>query len=369
MVEPVKSRERAAAWRPWTAAGRRPVPQWLGHWPVSFWPAPAQQLRAWALAETGPGRLVPWLPVAFGFGIVVYFTAEREPALWAALTLLAGAVAAAVALRGTGRSLSRRAWPCRDRGRLRNRDRQDARASRIRCLRRRPGTPTSPASSKCARSASAPTASSCACTRIAGPRLNETLERVRVSVRKGTAPPVGSFVEFKARLSPPLAPLRPGGYDFARDLYFQGIGASGFVLGRIRAGRSRTRRRARGCAMPPSSTACARRSTTRIRAVVPGDAGAIASALITGKRDAISAPVNDAMYVSGLGHVLSISGYHMAVVAGVVFFVLRAPFALMPAFAGRHPDQEMGGRSRRCARRRSICCCRAPRSRPSAPSS
>src|SRR4029077_16320764 len=54
--------------------------------------------------------------------------------------------------------------------------------------------------------------------RISGPRLNEALERVRVSVRKGTAPAVGSFVEFKARLSPPLEPLRPGGYDFAGDM-------------------------------------------------------------------------------------------------------------------------------------------------------
>ncbi len=59
-------------------------------------------------------------------------------------------------------------------------------------------------------------------------------ERVRVAVRKGTAPAVGSFVAFKAHLSPPLQPLRPGGYDFARDMYFQRIGASGFVLGAIR---------------------------------------------------------------------------------------------------------------------------------------
>jgi hypothetical protein len=43
----------------------------------------------------------------------------------------------------------------------------------------------------------------------------------------------------------------------------------------------------------------------RIRAVVPGDKGAIAAALITGKRDAISAPVNEAMYISSLAHVLS----------------------------------------------------------------
>ncbi len=172
--------------------------------------------------------------------------------------------------------------------------------------------------------------------RISAPRLNEALERVRVSVRKGTAPAVGSFVSFKARLSPPLEPLRPGGYDFARDLYFQRIGASGFVLGRIQT------------AEPPRAPSLWLRYATaidgmretidkRIRAVIPGDRGAIASALITGKRDAISTPVNEAMYISSLAHVLSISGYHMVVVAGIVFFVLRALFALMPAFASRYP--------------------------------
>ena len=43
------------------------------------------------------------------------------------------------------------------------------------------------------------------------------------------------------------------------------------------------------------------------------------------------------MYVSSLAHVLSISGYHMAVVAGVVFFVLRALLALIPGLASRRP--------------------------------
>ena len=47
----------------------------------------------------------------------------------------------------------------------------------------------------------------------------------------------------------------------------------------------------------------------RMRAIIAGDNGSIASALITGKRDAISTPVNDAMYISSLAHVLSISGY------------------------------------------------------------
>jgi competence protein ComEC len=32
----------------------------------------------------------------------------------------------------------------------------------------------------------------------------------------------------KARLNPPASPFRPGGYDLARDLYFQKIGANKF---------------------------------------------------------------------------------------------------------------------------------------------
>jgi competence protein ComEC len=56
-----------------------------------------------------------------------------------------------------------------------------------------------------------------------GARLTERPERIRLTVRKGRAPAVGSFVAMKARINPPTSPLRPGGYDLARDLYFQGI--------------------------------------------------------------------------------------------------------------------------------------------------
>ena len=164
-----------------------------------------------------------------------------------------------------------------------------------------------------------------------------------------------------ARLQPPLAPLRPGSYDFGRDMYFQGIGASGFVLGTIKAKE------------PPAAGGLSLRYAAfmqgvrdaidaRIRNVLEGDNRAIATALLTGRRDAISERVNDAMFISGLGHVLSISGYHMAVVAGVVFFAVRALLALIPAaFRSRN-----GRPRRRWSRPPSISCCPAPRSRPSA---
>ena len=77
----------------------------------------------------------------------------------------------------------------------------------------------------------------------------------------------------------------------------------------------------------------------RIRTTLEGDKRAIATALLTGRRDAITTPVNDAMFISGLGHVLSICGYHMAVVAGVVFFAVRALLALIPAGVRRFPSK------------------------------
>src|SRR5215831_10585921 len=333
MVEQSRSRGRAEAWRPWIATGRRPALAWPQGL-TDFARRAAQRVREWTAAEVAPGRLVPWLAIAFCCGTIIYFAVEREPAPWAAAALLAATVAAAILCRhrpfafpatlgiaamaaGFATATVKReiiahpvltapVWNVELAGFVELREERE-RSERI-VVR---------------------------LERTDGARLNEPLERVRVSVRKGTAPAVGSFVEFKARLSPPLEPLRPGGYDFARDMYFQRIGASGFVLGRIRTTEP-----------PHAPTLWLRYATVidgtreaidkRIRAVLPGDKGSIASALITGKRDALSAPVFDAMYISGIGHVLSISGYHMAVVVAIVFFAIRASLALMPG-ANRYP--------------------------------
>src|ERR1700753_47712 len=53
------------------------------------------RLRAWVRAEAGAGRLLPWVPIAFGAGIALYFTAPREPAL--AVTIVAAVACCIVA--------------------------------------------------------------------------------------------------------------------------------------------------------------------------------------------------------------------------------------------------------------------------------
>ena len=333
MIERGKTGGRTQVWPPRSETWRRRGPAFADRL-ARFAGAAAGHLKEWSLADVGPGRLVPWLPVAFGLGIIVYFAAEQEPAWWAGLLLGLASAAAAVALRARPVALIALAIAMVAAGfataTLRSlhvahavlpfpafgvdisgfvevreeRERSDRIVIRVH--------------------------------RMEGQRLSVKPERVRLSVRKGMAPAVGSFVALKARLNPPLQPLRPGGYDFARDLYFQGIGASGFVLGQIRRVEPPA---PPGLWLRYAAAISAMRDAidARIRAAVSGDAGSIASALITGKRDTISAPVNEAMYISSLAHVLSISGYHMAVVAGVVFFAIRAGLALIPAFANRYP--------------------------------
>ena len=307
---------------------------WGAAWPQAEFAVPAR-LREWAVIEVGAGRLLPWFAVAFGTGIVLYFTADHEPEIWAASAVAVAAVIVAVLLRhrpvGFVVSLGFLAI---------------AMGFTVATLKtalidhpvlRYPAYSVLLSGFVELREESQKTDRFIVrVDRLDGKRIVGRPDRVRLSVRRGLTPPAGAFVEVKAQLNPPLQPLRPGSYDFARDLYFQRIGASGFVHGAIKI------------VTPPGTAGLRLRANAfiqgvrdgidqRIRSVLSGDIGSIASALITGKRDAIAPNVYDAMFVSGIGHVLSISGYHMAVVAGIVFFIVRAGLALIPGLPDRAP--------------------------------
>jgi competence protein ComEC len=79
------------------------------------------------------------------------------------------------------------------------------------------------------------------------------------------------------------------------------------------------------------------RTAERIRGVIGGAEGEIAAALVVGVRAGIPEDINEAMRRSGIYHIISISGLHMALVAGIVMGTLRALFAFFPGFASRHP--------------------------------
>jgi competence protein ComEC len=163
--------------------------------------------------------------------------------------------------------------------------------------------------------------------------------RVRTMSSRSAAKP-GDRVRLKATLSPPAKPALPGGFDYARTAWFDQIGAVGYafappVIESRADGGTYTARYKRAIEELRQAIA------TRIRAVLPGETGEIALALITGERGGISAATNNAFKNSGLFHILSISGLHMVIMAGAVFFSVRLLLAAFPFFALRLPIKKI----------------------------
>lgn len=160
--------------------------------------------------------------------------------------------------------------------------------------------------------------------------------RVRVSLRGKVPPPLpATAIRLRATLMPPPEPALPGGFDFARMYWFSGLGASGYSTGKpellAEAGAPWDLR---------ASAAIAgfrQRIGERVAAVLSGDNGAIAQALIMGERGEISEEATVALRNAGLYHVISISGLHMALTAGSAYWLFRALLALIPGLALRFP--------------------------------
>jgi len=160
--------------------------------------------------------------------------------------------------------------------------------------------------------------------------------RVRVTTRATPDVAAGDYVGLKARLLPPSRADLPGGYDFARDAYFAGVGAVGSALGPIRRlappGDATLRQR-----FDAAVDHARNRLALRVNAIIGGDEGAIAAAMVTGKRDFLSNDAKDLIREAGIFHIITISGVQMTLVAGIFFVVARRLLALSPTLALRYP--------------------------------
>lgn len=173
------------------------------------------------------------------------------------------------------------------------------------------------------------------------PTLRYAPQRIRITARDIPAKTeIGSGLTGFARLRVPSGPVRPGNYDFAFHAYFGGIGANGFFLGTPKI-----------TVVPAPSEMLAKISgaiaqlrvhvSERIAEVLSGEDGSVAAALIAGERAGISEETNEDLRKAGLAHILSISGLHMVLAAGVVMMSLRSIFALAPAFSARYPVKKI----------------------------
>ncbi len=300
-------------------------------------PSLSARLRRWVwdeiLAQTLRWRL--WAPVAFGAGAAVYFALRQEPPLWplALAATLTTLIWLGAKHQGAGRAVTLPLMliACLALGLGCAKLRADRVAAPIAPAMAEPTTvegwvvDVDSPGDRGHRIVIAP-------TRVRGLEPPATPIRLRATVR-GEPPRPGEPIRLFAILNPPPPPASPGAYDFGRNAYFQGLGGTAFALGETR----------RAYLPPPpwrlrlamSVNGARFALAERIVARLGERTGGIAAAMTTGHETWIARADLEVMRDSGLAHILSISGLHMAIVGGFAFFIVRLGVAAWPWLALR----------------------------------
>ena len=301
--------------------GEAPLPQRArGYWKTRF---SALHEGLEKLLEIERAQLPPWFVVGFGSGIAAWFALDLRMQ-WAAFLFVSAGLAVAGFMLVSGRSGRALGW--------------FALAATLGCAlvwarsawveQPRLGRPvvTDVAARVTAVDYLAAKDSVRLTLAVRDPALPP---QVRVSVDEdelpaGIAP--GAEIQVKARLAPPPPMALPGTYDFARDAWFKGLGAVGKAMGPLTVTK-------------PAEPRGLERARTGLREHIssrlPSSSAGIAIALATGDQNAVDADDADAMRRSGLTHLLSVSGLHIAAVVAFAMFLSLKLLALSERLALR----------------------------------
>jgi competence protein ComEC len=278
-----------------------------------------------------------WLAVALGLGIAVYFTLPVEPPLWLGVGLILCGMLPAILFRRTplilvfaaafiaaaiGFSVAQaRTWSVAA-PQLQDPIRFAHVTGRLASIEPFPNAIRATLEQ----------------VTIAELPADATPLRIQVKIFKGSEIlKLGDRIDVLAHLQPPSPPVAPGAFDFRRQAYFSRMGATGFSLGAARV--------IDGADEDESLSGRLWLWIDRLRATIgqriaglePGPAGAMTRALTVGDQTALTKGDTEAMRVSGLAHLLSISGLHIGMAAGLFFIGLRSLMALVSPLALRFP--------------------------------
>jgi competence protein ComEC len=162
---------------------------------------------------------------------------------------------------------------------------------------------------------------------------DELPRRVRIWLKNNdpAVPNAGDVVEVRAALLPLSAPVMPGAFDFQRHAFFQGLGGTGYALGDLQV-------------IEPRRSGeyffekLRRHIREKIFAVIEDrDRAAMITAFMIGEDRGISEKDWEIARLSGIAHLIAISGSHFVLIAGFPFFFVRAFLAAIPYIALRWP--------------------------------
>lgn len=296
-----------------------------------------------AAAAPARRRLILWAPVCFSIGIWAFFTADAEPSGWAVAIALALAVATFPLIfrgpRALGFALMAFVLACSGFAAASMRAQMVAAP----VLDHSMDATVEGRVAVLSRSRGDQLRAELGDVVIYGLARGATPERVRVTLLEGDfSRPVrvGERIALYARLSPPGAPVEPGGFDFRRHAWFDQLGAVGYARGPVMM----TGRPSSGGWWDQVAQGAAQlrdRISHGIMDALPGERGAFAAAIMVGSREGVGQEALQALRDSNLAHLLAISGLHMGLLAAIVFAAVRTLLAMAPAAALRMPSKKV----------------------------
>lgn len=164
-------------------------------------------------------------------------------------------------------------------------------------------------------------------------KVDELPQKIRITTRTNTNFLVGDEIQTEASLMPPSMAFIPGGFDLSRHAWFQQIGAYGYTRKEPTLIQRNTK---------TSFLDNIRQKISRqIYQALPNKTANIVHALVLGVQTGISEDIQQAFKDSGISHVLSVSGFHLALIAGFIMLSFRFLLNLFPSFALRTDIKKM----------------------------
>ncbi|MGH7353694.1 MAG: DNA internalization-related competence protein ComEC/Rec2, partial [Candidatus Rokuibacteriota bacterium] len=148
-------------------------------------------------------------------------------------------------------------------------------------------------------------------------RVDEAPRMGRVQIAAyGALPPLatGQRIEIDSRLARPSEFRNPGGFDYTRWLADQDV----FVVATARAEHVAPLEEP----SPPWHVRVRRHAVTTMEATLPPVSAALLAGLLFGERAGLPADVDDGFRRAGVYHVLAVSGFNVAILAGAVWATL-----------------------------------------------
>ncbi|MEM7462298.1 MAG: ComEC/Rec2 family competence protein [Pseudomonadota bacterium] len=150
----------------------------------------------------------------------------------------------------------------------------------------------------------------------------------------------GEQISGIARIQGFSGPAHVNGFDFSFTNWFDGLGGTGFFMGKPKPGNGS----GIGLSIADEVAITINRLrlaiARRVLKTLPKEEGGIAVALMIGDRSAIPIAAQESLRKSGLAHILAISGLHMALVTLTVLWTLRALFAFSSKITLNYPTRK-----------------------------